>query len=61
MEFIEENRKLKGITVTELTKRIGVSRRIYYNWVNGEKKPKLENVYKMCEVLGIEFNIKDFI
>lgn len=61
MDYIEKNRKLKNLSVNELTQKINVSRSVYYQWLRGEKKPRIENIYKMCEVLEIEFNIKDFI
>ena len=63
MEFIEEIRKQREITVTDLCKKAGVSRRVYYKWLNKETTPKIANIAKVCEVLGIDFaeNVDKFL
>ena len=63
MEFIDEIRRQKGISVTELCKKAGVSRRVYYKWLNKETTPKIANIVKVCEVLGVDFaeNVDKFL
>ena len=63
MEFIEEIRRQREITVTDLCKKAGISRRVYYKWLNKETTPKIANIVKVCEVLGIDFaeNVDKFL
>lgn len=57
MDYIEEVRKLKGVTVTKLSQEAGVHRDTYYKWIRKERKPKFESVAKMCKVLDIPIEI----
>ena len=63
MEFIEEIRKQKEISVTELCEKAGISRRTYYRWLNKERNPKFSTIRKVCEVLNIDFaeNVDKFL
>lgn len=36
---IEAERARRGLTVDELTKKLGVSRKTYYNWISRGKIP----------------------
>ena len=47
LEMLKENRW----TVTEFTKRIGVSRQYFYQVANGKEKPSKELVEKMSLLL----------
>lgn len=63
MDYIEEVRKEKGISVTELCNRIGVQRTTYYKWLSGERKAKMDKIVNMCKVLNIDFahNVEKFL
>lgn len=51
---VKKEMKDQNISVQELAKRLGCSRRVVYNWLNGENIPTLGNYLKIKEVLGIE-------
>lgn len=55
MDYIEQVRKEKNISVTELCNIIGVQRTTYYKWLNKERKPKIDKILGMCKVLNIDF------
>lgn len=55
MDYIEEVRKEKGITVTQLILDANVSRDSYYKWLRGERKPKIEHLKSLCNALDIDF------
>lgn len=63
MDYIEQIRKEKGLSVTELCEEIGVQRTTYYKWINKERKPKLQRIVDMCKVLNIDFtqNVEKFL
>ena len=49
-------RKTKGMSQEEFAEKIGVSRQSIYAWECGKSMPDIENIYKMCKILGIEIN-----
>lgn len=63
MDYIEQIRKEKGMSVTELCKKIGVQRTTYYKWISKDRKPKMDKIVNMCKVLNIDFasNVKKFL
>ena len=63
MDYIEQIRKEKGMSVTELCEKIGVQRTTYYKWISKERKPKLQRIADMCKVLNIDFasNVEKFL
>ncbi len=63
MDYIEQIRKEKGKSVTELCEKIGVQRTTYYKWINKERKPKMDKIVNMCKVLNIDFasNVEKFL
>ena len=63
MDYIEQVRKEKGISVTELCEKIGVQRTTYYKWLSGERKPKMDKIVNMCKILNIDFasNVEKFL
>ena len=63
MDYIEEVRKEKGISVTKLCSEIGTQRTTYYKWLSGERKPKMDKIINMCKVLNIDFasNVEKFL
>ncbi|MGP5199988.1 helix-turn-helix domain-containing protein [Brachybacterium alimentarium] len=44
----------KGISLSDLAKRAGVSRATLYNWADGTSAPTLVGLTKVADVLGIE-------
>ena len=54
MDYIEQIRKEKGMSVTELCEKIGVQRTTYYKWISKERKPKMDKIVNMCKVLNID-------
>ena len=63
MDYIEQIRKEKGMSVAELCEKIGVQRTTYYKWISKERKPKLQRIADMCKVLNIDFasNVEKFL
>ena len=63
MDYIEQIRKEKGISVTELCEKIGVQRTTYYKWISKDRKPKMDKIVNMCKVLNIDFasNVEKFL
>ena len=63
MDYIEQVRKEKGISVTELCEKIGAQRTTYYKWISKDRKPKMDKIVNMCKVLNIDFasNVEKFL
>ena len=63
MDYIEQIRREKGVSVQELCEKIGVQRTTYYKWINKERKPKIDKIVNMCKVLNIDFasNVEKFL
>ena len=63
MDYIEQVRKEKGMSVTELCEKIGVQRTTYYKWISKERKQKMDKIVNMCKVLNIDFasNVEKFL
>lgn len=63
MDYIEQIRKEKGMSVTELCEKIGVQRTTYYKWIGKDRKPKMDKIVNMCKVLNIDFasNVEKFL
>ena len=55
-EKLYELRKAKGMSQEEFAEKVGVSRQSIYAWESGKSLPDIENLYKMCKILGIETN-----
>lgn len=56
---LEEARKEKGLSVSSLSKDLGVNRTSWYRWLNGEVKPTFEKVVEACKILNV--NISDLM
>lgn len=52
--LIKHYRLLKGITIKDFTKKMGVSRMTVYNWESNKKLPSLDRYTKIAKVLGID-------
>lgn len=63
MDYIEQIRKEKGMSVAELCEKIGVQRTTYYKWISKDRKPKMDKIVNMCKVLNIDFasNVEKFL
>ena len=63
MDYIEQIRKKRGMSVTELCDKIGVQRTTYYKWISKDRKPKMDKIVNMCKVLNIDFasNVEKFL
>ena len=63
MDYIEQIRIDKGISVTKLCNDIGVQRTTYYKWLDGSRKPKIDKIINMCKVINIDFakNVEKFL
>jgi len=51
---ITRARKAAGLTQSELARRIGVSRSQLCDWEAGRRHPKIENLEKIADALGVE-------
>ena len=54
IERIQQAVREKDISITELTKELGINRRTWYRWINGDMQPTYKNVVKLCKVLNID-------
>ena len=55
LEKLEEARKEKGISVTNLAKELGIHRSTWHRWVSGKRKqPGFEDIARACKVLGVD-------
>ena len=55
-KFIQEKRKEKNLTQSELAEKLGVSNRAVSKWENGLNMPDLSLFKPLCEILGISIN-----
>ena len=46
----------KRITQTELAKKMNIHRQVLVNWLNGTRKPKIENIEKIAKSLNISID-----
>ena len=53
---LEEARKDKGLTVTEICAKLEINRSTWYRWVGGEHNPSIEKLLKACSIMGIDIN-----
>lgn len=51
---IEAERVRKGFTKEELTRKIGISLKTYYNWINEETDVPSSALIKMSEIFKVE-------
>lgn len=52
---IDAERARRGLTVEELAKLLGVTRKTYYNWVNKGKVPQNQLVV-MADIFGVSID-----
>lgn len=49
---IKERRRTLSVTQEQLASELGVSRTAVAKWESGEKEPTLQNLTKLCKILG---------
>ena len=55
--ILRENRKQRGISLSELAKKAGFTKRAIQYWEKGEKSISLENADKLFKALGVQITI----
>ena len=55
-ENIKNFRKFKRITQEELALKIGKSKNVISNWERGDNSPDVDNIDKICQILGVTPN-----
>ena len=55
-KFIQEKRKEKNITQSELAEKLYISDRAISKWENGICMPDVGNMQDLCDILGITIN-----
>ena len=55
-KFIQEKRKEKRLTQSELAEKINVSVRAVSKWENGNCIPDVSNIQELCKILNITIN-----
>lgn len=50
---LKELRLKKGLTQTELGKKLGISQKSYSHWESGKTEPSLENLIKLADLLEV--------
>ncbi|PKM63249.1 MAG: hypothetical protein CVU97_01100 [Firmicutes bacterium HGW-Firmicutes-21] len=54
-KYLSEHRANKKIKQSDLAKLMGVPKRVVAKWENGTKKPSIINIYKLCDLLDVDF------
>lgn len=54
LEKLETYRKNHDLPITEFVRSLGISRSVYYNWLNGLEPKALNFTLKVIEILGDE-------
>lgn len=55
-ERLKELRLKKGLTQTELGKKVGVKQNTFTNWENGKREPSFENLIKLADLLEVSLD-----
>ena len=55
-KFIQEKRKEKRLTQSELAEKLNVSDRAVSKWENGNCIPDVSNIQELCKILNITIN-----
>ena len=55
-KFIQEKRKEKNLTQSELAEKLNISDRAISKWENGVCMPDAGNIPQLCEILSISIN-----
>ena len=55
-KFIQEKRKEKGITQSELAEKLNITERAISKWENGICMPDVGTIPELCEILNITIN-----
>lgn len=58
IELIKLTRKKQGITQEQLADYAGLQRIGIVRIESGKTEPKISTVFKICQMLGLEFDIK---
>lgn len=58
-EKLKKYRELKGLTMRQVSERLGVSESCYCLYENGQRKPSFETLVKLAEIYGCTVN--DFV
>ena len=53
---LKELRLKKGLTQTELGKKVGVKQNTFTNWENGKREPSFENLIKLADLLEVSLD-----
>ena len=54
---LKELRLKKGLTQTELGKKIGIKQNSYSDWESGKNEPSLENLIKLADLLEVSVDL----
>lgn len=53
---IKKYRQMNMMSQTELAKKLGLSQNAICRYENGDRDPSTQIIYKLCEVLQVDFN-----
>ena len=53
---LEEARKERGLSVSEVCRKLDINRSTWYRWISGEHTPTIEKILKACSLMGIDVN-----
>jgi len=53
---LEEARKDKGLTVSEVCRKLDINRSTWYRWIGGEHNPPIDKILKACMLIGVDIN-----
>ena len=55
-KFIQEKRKDKGLTQSDVAEKLNVTDRVISKWENGNCIPDISNIPELCKILNITIN-----
>ena len=57
VEMIEEERQRQGIDILSLSQQAGICRATYYHWIEDRVNPRVNQVSRVLDVLGMTVTI----
>lgn len=58
--LVKQMLKIRGMTITEFARKLGVSRETIYLWLRSQSDMGLGKYYACLEVLGLQEELKDY-
>ena len=57
VDIIEDERQRQGIDILSLTTQAGICRATYYHWIEDRVNPRVRDLSKVMDVLGLTITV----